>query len=333
MPVIEHHHIISAGDAGALLSLKSELLSKEKGFVPVFQRYFLSDKEQFKELPSEEGAVSHIVQPPLDGSRIALWVYLVRGADVSYSKGTTTVRADGLEHIWHAGLYSDESGPYAQTNSILGDYSCCLGSSGCTLDENCVRTWIYVDDIDNNYRGMVRGRREFFEECGLTSQTHYIASTGIFGGSPYSGDVLVQMDGYAIKGDFGQRYLYAPTHMNPTYEYGVTFERGVRIDYSGKSHLLISGTASIDNRGDVCHVGDIAGQTRRMLENVEVLLREGGCGWEDVRMAIVYLRNAGDYTVAAPILSRCLGDIPFIATLAPVCRPQWLIEMECIGIK
>jgi len=27
-----------------------------------------------------------------------------------------------------------------------------------------------------------------------------------------------------------------------------------------------------------------------------------------------------------------LPETPFVITLAPVCRPQWLIEMECMAI-
>lgn len=70
--------------------------------------------------------------------------------------------------------------------------------------------------------------------------------------------------------------LYARDYLNPTYEYGVTFERGVRVDYGDRSHIFISGTASIDNRGRVVHAGDVRRQTERMWENVEALLREGG---------------------------------------------------------
>jgi len=312
--------------------MRADLMARESGFSVVFQRFFLSERGQIKELPSETGAVSYIIQPPLDGSRAALWIYLVSDAEVSYSDGMTCVKADGLEHIWHSSFSSGASDSFSQTTGILEDYSAALERKGCSLADNCVRTWLFVDDIDNNYLGMVESRREFFEKCGLTSRTHYIASTGICG-KPAAESSVVQMDAYSIKGDFRQRYLYAPTHLNPTYEYGVTFERGVAVDYSGKNHVFISGTASIDNKGNVMHVGDIAGQTSRMLENVEVLLSEGDCGWQDVRMAIVYLRNSGDYAAAAPVLAERLSGVPYVVTLAPVCRPQWLIEIECIGLR
>ena len=331
MPVIEEHCIVSGSDIRELLSRKTSLLNGMRGFDVVFQRYFLSDRGQVAELPCEKGAVSHIIQPPLGGDTAALWIYLVKGGEVSYGEGVTCLRADSLEHIWVSSLSSCRQDAHAQTLSVFKDYSAILERKGCSLADDCVRTWIFVDDIDRNYAGMVEARRELFDRCGLTSETHYIASTGICGCSGKKGAV-VQMDAYAIKGDVKQRYLYAPTHLNPTYQYGVTFERGVRVDYSGRRHVLISGTASIDNRGDVLYPGDISGQTFRMFENVEVLLGEAESGWDEVRMAIVYIRNAEDYGVVAGMVAERLGNIPYVITLAPVCRPQWLVEMECISI-
>ena len=48
------------------------------------------------------------------------------------------------------------------------------------------------------------------------------------------------------------RHLYAASHMNRTSDYGVSFERGTAIEYGDRIHALISGTASIDNRGLKC---------------------------------------------------------------------------------
>ncbi|MBQ0006803.1 MAG: hypothetical protein KBS57_05310 [Alistipes sp.] len=333
MPVTEKHHILSGSDAGELLSCKTSLLKRMRGFDVVFQRYFLSTREQMSELPDEEGAVSYIVQPPLGGQTVALWLYLVKGADVSYGNGVTYLKADGMEHIWISSLNSGAEDAHSQTLSVFEECSSILERKGCSLADDCVRTWVFVDDIDRNYADMVDARREYFDRCGLTPETHYIASTGICGCPAVKNGAVIQMDAYAIKGDVKHRYLYAPTHLNPTYEYGVTFERGVRVDYSGRRHVLISGTASIDNGGNVLYPGDVSRQTLRMLENVEVLLAEAESGWDEVRMSIVYIRNAEDYEKVAEIIRERLGNIPYVITLAPVCRPQWLVEMECIGIE
>ena len=189
-------------------------------------------------------------------------------------------------------------------------------------------------DVDTQYAGMVKARKDNFTEQGLTQDTHYIASTGI-GGLPADTRALVQMGTYALVGfcPEQQRYLYAPTHLNPTYEYGVTFERGTCMEYGDRAHVFISGTASIDNKGNVLYVGDIVRQTQRMWENVETLLAEADTSFSDVMHIVVYLRDTADYATVQRMFAERYPNIPTVIALAPVCRPTWLIEMECIAAK
>lgn len=328
----DYHYILRADSIESLLTRQDNLLKHVRPEAEVvFKRYFLSSPEtQSPALPQEDGAVCHIGQKPLDGSAIAVWLYLVEGADVVRSHGRTRVASDGAEQYFAAALLDKGGDSEAQTKGILEKYESELVSQGMTIAQNCIRTWFYCRDIDHRYAGLVKGRRENFEENGLTSTTHYIASTGIAGNSP-DRSAFVQMDAWAVKGAFRQRYIYGRSHLSPTYDYGVTFERGVKVDMCGLSHTIISGTASIDNRGNVLHIGDVLAQTYRMLENIEVLLAESGSGWDSVRQALVYLRNEEDYHTVAPVIEEKLKGKPFLITLAPVCRPDWLIEMECIA--
>ncbi|MBQ0073448.1 MAG: hypothetical protein KBT34_04570 [Prevotella sp.] len=263
--------------------------------------------------------VSIIQQPPLDGSKIAVWLYLNSGSN--------------YEHHWVANMVSEEEGSEAQTHELLDKYEKILCDKGMNIYDNCLRTWFYVRDVDTRYHGMVVARRENFTANGLTSKTHYIASTGICG-TPSNAKSIVQLDAYAIKDINPQQihYLYAPTHLNPTYEYGVTFERGTMIEYGDRRHVIISGTASINNKGEVMHCGDIIKQTKRMWENVETLLNEAEASFNDVAQIIVYLRDTADYAIVKKMFEERFTDTPYVITLAPVCRPAWLIEMECIAI-
>ena len=130
-----------------------------------------------------------------------------------------------------------------------------------------------------------------------------------------------------------QRYLYALTHLNPTIEYGVTFERGTVVEYGDRAHAFISGAASIDNKGQVVYVGDIMRQTHRMWENVDALLAEAEMNLADHAAQItVYLRDTADYVTVRDLFAVRFPHIPTVITLAPVCRPEWLIEMECIAV-
>ena len=168
----------------------------------------------------------------------------------------------------------------------------------------------------------------------MNPSSHYIASTGIQGQSADPKE-LVLMDTYAVKGLKREqiRFLHAKSHLNPTYEYNVTFERGVSVLYGDRRHVLISGTASINNKGEIVHPGDIRRQTQRMWENVEALLQEASCTFEDVAHMIVYLRDIADYSSVKALYDKRFPQTPKVFLLAPVCRPGWLIEMECMAIK
>lgn len=317
---------------------KAFMLSEQAtGAKAVFKRYFLSDatNQAFLIKNDDDCTVSYIQQPPLDGSKVALWIYLQKGTDIRNTDGTTVVAHNGYKHIWTMGI-TDTSAEtsYMQTWKTLFTYINTLKLFNATLKDNCIRTWFFVRDVDTQYGGLVKSRRECFVEQGLTQDTHYISSTGI-GGVPADPKALVQMECYALTGfqPQQQRYLYAPTHLNKTYEYGVTFERGTLMQYGDRNHIYISGTASINNKGEVVHIGNINLQTTRMWENVEKLLEEGGMSFEDVMQIIVYLRDGSDYQTVKKMFEKKFPNIPTVITLAPVCRPTWLIEMECIAVK
>ena len=280
-----------------------------------------------------EVSISIIQQQPLDGSKVAVWLYLQRGTSVQNENGMIVSTHNGYRHLWKMGMHQHKGDSAWQTESVLIEYEEALQNFGATLADNCIRTWFFVRDVDTQYAGMVKARRENFIEQGLTEKTHYISSTGI-GGTPADPRALVQLGAYALIGfePSQQRYLYAPTHLNPTYEYGVTFERGTVMEYGDRGHVFISGTASIDNKGNVVHVGDIVKQTHRMWENVETLLAEGNASFEDVMQIVVYLRDTADYEIVREMFEQRFPHTPCVIALAPVCRPTWLIEMECIAV-
>ncbi|MBR3432480.1 MAG: hypothetical protein IKH05_02915 [Bacteroidaceae bacterium] len=302
----------------------------------IMKRYFLSDSTNQQPLMRQQKniSVSLIQQQPLDGTKIAAWLYLQSGVEVKEQNGAVVVSHNGYQHLWKMGMVKNQGDSARQTEELLTEYEAMLSKFNATLAENCIRTWFFVRDVDTNYHGLVVARRENFIQQGLTEKTHYISSTGI-GGSPADTKALVQLGTYAITGlePEQQHYLYAPTHLNPTYEYGVTFERGTVVEYGDREHVFISGTASINNKGEVVHVGDIVNQTQRMWENVEALLKEGETGWEDVMQIVVYLRDTADYEVVRQLFAERFPHIPTVITLAPVCRPTWLVEMECIAVK
>lgn len=299
----------------------------------VFRRYFLSDATNNAPLMDDDPAATCIEQPPLDGSKVAMWIYLQQGVEARReADGVTVVDHNGYRQLWQMGQTASGGDSAAQTRALLEEYEAMLSRHDATIASNCIRTWFHVRDVDTQYAGMVAARKANFDANGLTAQTHYIASTGI-GGSPADTKALVQFGALSITGlaPSQVRHLRALSHLNKTIDYGVTFERGTLVEFGDRGHAYISGTASIDNRGNVVHPGDIVRQTLRMWENVEALLAEGGMTLDDTMQIVVYLRDMADYAVVRQMFAEKFPHTPCVILLAPVCRPQWLIEMECIA--
>ena len=302
----------------------------------VQKRYFLSDAMNQVGLMRQNDlcACSVIQQPPLNGTKIGVWMYFIQNVQVHKTNDTIVVEHNGYKHLWNVGMTHPEGGSYGQTRSLLENYEMLLDGLGANIADNCVRTWFYVRDVDFQYTPMVVARRENFEDQGLTKDTHFIASTGICG-TPASQKAIIQLGAYALMGQDKEqlKHIKGSSHLNPTHEYGVTFERGTAIHYGDREHVIISGTASINNKGEVMYPGDIEKQTLRMWENVETLLNEASCTFDDVMQIIVYLRDISDCQIVKSLFDRKFPQIPWIITLAPVCRRQWLIEMECVAVK
>ncbi len=308
--------------------------------IAVFRRYFLSDTANQADLVMGwecENAfctLSVVEQAPGNGTKIALWTWFQTGVVAeTLPNGMLRAERNGYTQLWTGSAFNHAATSEYQTRLLLNDYVLQLTEQGCKLATDCIRTWFFVQNVDVNYAGVVKARKEVFVTQGLTEKTHYIASTGI-GGRHADPAVFVQMDTYAVHGLLpGQiRFLFAPTHLNPTYEYGVTFERGTCVTYGDRRHVFISGTASIDNRGEILYPGDVRMQAERMMENIHALLQEAGATMADVMQAIVYLRDSADYVVVKHYLESHYPSLPHLVVHAPVCRPGWLIETECIAV-
>lgn len=311
-----------------------EYLDKESadGRRIVYSKVFLSDiLNQYAELTASAAYVdllskspcSTVGQTPLNGCKIAI---LVKTSDIEEDFAFHSFRLSEEEAVGHSS--------YLQTLALFKKYIDYLEDNGLDMKTHLVRTWIYITDIDVNYSGVVKARNDIFMQYGLTADTHYIASTGI-GGESQSRHACVAMDFLTYPGanEKDITYLKALDHLNPTHEYGVAFERATRLDICSVSHYYVSGTASIDKHGDVLYLGDVERQAERLIENIRALLADGDATLDDIRYFIIYLRDISDYNVVDSFFRKNFANTPYIIVDAKVCRPEWLIEAECIAEK
>ena len=164
-----------------------------------FPSNFLSDTlNQFEavgqsqlvcDLKGNPVAVSIIQQTPIPYSKIALLAYHIESKNSLKNSGFLhpifSSEKTGWAICWSTNLCAQNTDKSLsvgmQTHGAFTELISGLSQAGGDLYNNCIRTWVYVRDIDVFYQGMVNERRALFFEQGLNGDSHFIASTGIEG--------------------------------------------------------------------------------------------------------------------------------------------------------
>jgi reactive intermediate/imine deaminase len=114
------------------------------------------------------------------------------------------------------------------------------------------------------------------------------------------------------------------------------FSQGVR-----KGNILqVSGQGSVDPAsGDFVFAGDVKGQTTRVLQNIEAILKAGGGSIDDVVMLRVYLTERDNFAA----MNEAYAD--FVSTRTPsgvlpsrttvftgLPLPDMLVEIDALAV-
>jgi len=303
---------------------------------------YLNQKEELYKHPlltklAHSSAVSIIEQAPCDGTKINVLIYCIE--NISNKKTSEDnclcLQTENYTHYYHSRKSASVEGLNLreQTRNIFNNYITQIEHKNLNIKDHCIRTWLYIRDIDKMYMDVVKERKTLFEENKLTNKTHYITSTGIEGKTD-SLEKDLCVDFYTIEGISSNQvqHLQATNYLNPTYEYGVTFERGTCVSYGDRKHVFISGTASIDNKGNTIFIGDVNKQMQRIIINIEALLADADAHLNDIACLTIYLRDYSDYQDVNDYFEKYFKGIPKVIVIGKVCRPNWLIEVECIAI-
>jgi enamine deaminase RidA (YjgF/YER057c/UK114 family) len=199
------------------------------------------------------------------------------------------------------------------------------------------RTWLWLARILDWYPAFNLVRTAFFRERGLihdgSTQARVPASTGI--GVQPAGGWACALDLVALVGQRGPMTpLSAAGNQKSPYEYGSAFSRALRAATPGGETVYVSGTAAIDAAGRSLHLGDPPAQIAATLDNVRAVLRDTHCHDRDVVHAIAYCKTA-EVERAFQTPRRDLSW-PCLTTIADICRPELLFEVEvtaCPGAK
>lgn len=128
--------------------------------------------------------------------------------------------------------------------------------------------------------------------------------------------------------------------LNEAYDYSskVSFVRGMRVELDNCVMLFISGTASVNDKGESIHDGDIRAQTRRTLDNITGLLASEGADWHDIVRTTCYLADFRHYDEFNDVRNayyeqKKLNPLPASTCIeARICRPELLVEIEAIAM-
>jgi enamine deaminase RidA (YjgF/YER057c/UK114 family) len=315
----------------------------------------------------EMPATAFVAQRPCGGAALAVEAFGIApdGAPVRVARpqaGVVRVESGGLAWVAAMGFgprpAPGSAGVYGQTVQALSRLRGALAGAGVGL-EGVVRTWLYLGDIvgpegdTQRYKELNRARAAFYEGVeflrlcaapGRAAGAAFPASTGIGGDGR---DLVVgalalestRDDVRAVALENPRQtsaFAYAPRYSPRS----PLFARAVAVVAGLDALVLVSGTASITD-SESRHEGDAAAQTRETLDNVAALvgapnLRRHGIGGlgatlADLATARVYVKRPEDYPNVRSICEERWGAVPAVYTIADVCRPELLVEIEAVA--
>ncbi len=338
----------------------------------VRQAVFMKDIDQIEEcreiihefygdnLPT----TAYIPQPPCEGKLLeieALGVGGNGGCEIHrYCERMVVSQHEGIAwaHLSNVCPEGDATKVYDQSVYIFREAAKRLAERGYSYDQ-VIRTWLYIGDIvgpeghTQRYKELNRARTDVYEDIkfkashalpGVTRPV-YPASTGI--GTEGKVIALSCMALATDRSDVSLVPLENPQQTSAC-EYGTEFgrkspkfARAMTVACGDTATILVSGTASITD-AETKFVGDVEGQTRQTLENIEALIDEDnhrrhglpglGATLADLGVVRVYIKRQEDYAKTKAVCKAMLGEVPTIYAVADVCRDDLLVEIEGIAL-
>ncbi len=124
------------------------------------------------------------------------------------------------------------------------------------------------------------------------------------------------------------RTSHAPAAIGP-------YSQAIAVELAGPSKLIFcSGQIPLDPATGALVDGDLAVQTRRVLDNLEAVLTEAGATWDHVVKTTIFLADLGDFAaVNALYAERFSGAPPARSTVQAAKLPRDArLEIEAIAV-
>jgi len=103
---------------------------------------------------------------------------------------------------------------------------------------------------------------------------------------------------------------------------------------TGSRLAFVAGQAAIDPDFSIVGAGDLAAQTRKVMENLRIALDELGASWDDVVKATVYTTQPHEYeTIGAAMAGAMGGAAPpsqVLLGVTSLALAELLVEIELV---
>ncbi len=314
--------------------------------------------------PDQTPVTTYIPQRPADGALLVISGVAIGGESVeiglAHREESVTCETNGIKWCYIGGVVPDDAalGPHDRSLWTLRRLEQVLLSRSMNVDD-LLRTWIYQGNLTfeedgvQRYKELNRARTTFFQGHSFFHATlplefegvAYPASTGI---GADDGDVTVAA--VAIKTDRPDVFTIPLENPNQTaaFDYAARyspqspkFSRAVALCSNEYCLLTISGTASITD-SETRFPNAPESQTIQTLDNIERLIAESNLNahgiegfaatLHDMVAYRVYVKRPADYEKIAAICRQRIPNTPFVATIADVCRPDLLVEIEGVAV-
>ncbi|MDR0328678.1 MAG: hypothetical protein LBI05_10325 [Planctomycetaceae bacterium] len=316
-----------------------------------------------------DGAVTVVPQAPASGAVIALELWGIGGdpsaespviCDTSVPGRFVLAEFDKMRWFFGGGFQPAPQpiGAYERSFNAFEQFRIRLEATRFSRDQ-LLRTWIYQGHLvseegkTQRYKELNRARTDFFSETQFLKQylpkefkgIAYPASTGI-GADGF--DVVVS----AVALDTQRKDVMVVPLENPNqtsaFDYDAAyspqspkFSRAMATAVDKECLIFVSGTASITD-SESQHIGDPVKQTEQTLDNIAALIDGGNlarhgikdmpCGLGNLVSARVYVKRPKDVEAVRQVCQQRLPEVPTIYTIADVCRPELLVEIEGVAL-
>lgn len=226
---------------------------------------------------------------------------------------------------------------FAATFEWLGDFM----NKNELLGAHLVRTWIYLNDINNNYEQLNTDRRVFFERFAIdySEQSNVLpASTCIGGISNETCNISMDLMFLKSKNDRPMIERVYTALLNEAegveYLFKPTFSRALKIEDGESIEIQLSGTASVNSSGGTEFKNDAYKQIKKALENVTSILESNNLTFDHFYQSTCFFKRQQDVHVFENVLKEL--NIPAFANtfvVNDVCRDDLLFEIDGIIIK